>query len=95
MKNPNRKTVVELEDLPNIGPAMARDLRLLNIKHPQQLIGNNAYHMHSKLCQLTGKVQDPCVIDVFLAAVHFMEGGNSAPWYHFTEERKKYLSRKS
>ncbi len=95
MKNPDRTTVTNLEDLPNIGPAMTRDLRLLGIQRTQQLIGKNAYQMHRQLCELYNKKQDPCVIDVFLAVVHFMEGGNSAPWYHFTEERKKYLSRKS
>jgi Pathogenicity locus len=91
MKNPDRKTVSQLEDLPNIGPAMANDLRLLDIQQPQHLIGKNAYQMHQKLCKLTGKKHDPCVIDVFLAAVDFMEGGHPAPWWHFTAERKKHL----
>lgn len=92
MKKKNRKTVTELEELPNIGPAMAEDLRLLGIAKPAQLIGQNAYQMHRKLCTLTGKKHDPCVIDVFLAAVSFMEGGNPVPWHHFTEERKQHLA---
>lgn len=92
MKNPDRKTVSQLEDLPNIGPAMAKDLRLLGVQHPQHLIGRNAYQMHRELCKLTHKEHDPCVIDVFLAAVDFMEGGKSVPWWHFTAERKRYLS---
>lgn len=94
MKTPDRNTVANLEDLPNIGPAMARDLRLLGIQAPRQLIGKDAYQMHRKLCELCNREQDPCVIDVLLAVVHFMEGGEPAPWYHFTEERKRYLSRK-
>ncbi len=92
MKNPDRTTVSQLEDLPNIGPAMARDLRLLGIFKPEQLIGKDGYQMHRKLCTLNGKKHDPCVIDVFLAAVSFMEGGEAAPWYHFTEARKQYLA---
>jgi pathogenicity locus Cdd1 protein len=94
MKNPDRKTVSQLESLPNIGPGMANDLRLLGIQHPQQLIGKNAYQMHRELCKRTNTKHDPCVIDIFLAVVDFMEGGNPAPWWHFTKERKKYLSRK-
>ena len=92
MKTPDRSTVSRLEDLPNIGPAMAKDLRLLGIHHPQQLTGRNAYQMHSELCRLSNKQHDPCVIDVFLAAVDFMEGGTPRPWWDFTEERKTYLS---
>ncbi len=91
MKSPDRSTVSQLEDLPNIGPAMANDLHLLGIHHPQQLIGQNAYQMHRELCRLSNKDYDPCVIDVFLATVDFMEGGTALPWWNFTEERKTYL----
>ena len=35
MKTPNRQTVSHLEELPNIGKAMADDLRMVGIKHPQ------------------------------------------------------------
>ena len=90
MKNPDRETVSRLEDLPNIGPAMADTLRLLGIRSPQQLKGKNGYQMYRDLCTRTGKVHDPCVIDVFLAVVSFMEGAKPLPWYHFTQERKKH-----
>ncbi|HIP82317.1 MAG TPA: mitomycin resistance protein [Desulfocapsa sulfexigens] len=93
MKSPNRKTVSDLEQLPNIGKAMARDLRLLGINSPQQLIGKDAYRLHDELCRLTGTKTDPCVIDVFLSVVHFMEGGEALPWWDFTEERKRTLLR--
>ncbi len=39
MKNPDRKTVSKLEELPNIGKAIAGDLRLVGIQRPQELIG--------------------------------------------------------
>ena len=93
MKTPNRKTVSELEDLPNIGKAMAKDLQLLGIYHPKQLIGIDAYQLHSELCRITGAKHDPCVIDVFLSIVHFMEGGDALPWWNFTDQRKRHLHR--
>ncbi len=93
MKNPNRQTVSELTDLPNIGKAIARDLHLLNIQHPQDLIGKDAYKLHDELSRVTGEKKDPCVIDVFLAVIDFMEGGSPVPWWKYTAERKKYLSR--
>jgi hypothetical protein len=36
MKNPDRKTVSRLEELPNIGKAMAADLRLIGIEPSQK-----------------------------------------------------------
>ena len=81
-----------LTDIPNIGPAMAKDLRLLGIDHPEQLPGRDPLQMHDELCRVTGKRQDPCVIDVFIAAVRFMEGAPARPWWHYTTERKALMA---
>ena len=79
MKNPDRERVSRLQDLPNIGPSMADTLRLLGIRSPQQLKGKDAYQMYRDLCTRAGKVPDPCVLDVFLAVISFMEGGAPSP----------------
>lgn len=71
---------------------MAQDLRLIGITHPKELINKNPYALYNELCRKTGEKRDPCVIEVFLAVVDFMEGGGAAPWWDFTEERKKHLS---
>jgi hypothetical protein len=89
MKNPDRTTVSKLEELPNIGRAMAADLRSIDIDHPQKLIGKNPFRLHRELCQRSGLKHDPCVIDVFMSVIHFMEGGEPRPWWSFTEQRKK------
>lgn len=89
MKTPDRKTVTQLEQLPNIGPAMGADLRLLDIHHPRQLIGKDPFALYNELCNLTKTRHDPCVIDVFMSVIHFMEGGEARPWWTFTDERKK------
>jgi len=87
--------IARLTDIPNIGPAMARDLNLLGIKRPEQLRGRDPYLLYEDLCRVTGKRQDPCVLDVFIAAVRFMAGEPARPWYHYTAERKATLRRKS
>ena len=92
MKNPDRKTVSQLEELPNIGKAIAGDLRLVGIQQPQDLIGKDPYQLYDDLCNATGEKHDPCVLDVFLAVVDFMEGGEPVPWWEFTAERKKYMA---
>ncbi len=89
MKHPDRETVSRLDALPNIGKAMAGDLQLVGVIHPKQLIGKDAFELYDRLCEKTGQKHDPCVIDVFMSAIHFMEGGEPLPWWFFTDERKK------
>lgn len=92
MKNPDRKTVSKLEELPNIGKAMAADLRLLGIEHPKMLIGKDAFVLYGDLCALSGIRHDPCVLDVFMSVVYFMEGGDPLPWWSFTAKRKQKMN---
>ena len=77
-----------LEQLPNIGPALAADLRLIGIEHPQELRGKDALTLYRQLCTATGQRQDPCVLDTFMAATDFMGGAPPAPWWHYTAQRK-------
>lgn len=84
-----RDKLEKLEDLPNVGKAMADDLRLIGIDSPEQLRGRNAYEMYQMLCDKTRRRQDPCVLDVFLSVVHYMDGGEPQPWWSFTEERRQ------
>jgi hypothetical protein len=85
----SRNSLVRLTDLPNIGEAMARDLRLIGIYEPRQLEGRVAEEMYFELCRITGTQLDPCVLDVFMSLQHFMEGGEPMPWWHFSAERKR------
>jgi nucleotidyltransferase/DNA polymerase involved in DNA repair len=62
MKNPDQATVARLEELPNIGKAMAAELRLIGIEHPQQLIGREAFALYKMLCAKSGDRHNPCVI---------------------------------
>ena len=88
----NRKKYARLEEIPNVGPAIAEDLRLVGVSHPQDLIGRDPYQMYEELCFKTGERHDPCVIDVFISAVRFMEGEPKRPWWAYTSERKLRLS---
>ena len=83
-----RTQVRLLTDLPNVGAAIAGDLRLLGIETPQQLVGRDAWELYESLCRKTGLRHDPCVIDVFLSITDFMQGGEPQPWWHYTDQRK-------
>jgi hypothetical protein len=77
-----------LEDLPNIGPAIAADLRRIGVRTPRELKGRDAFVLYQKLNAATGTRHDPCVLDTFLAAVDFMNGAAAAPWWTYTAQRK-------
>jgi hypothetical protein len=95
MKKPvpgtDRTAFTELEQLPNVGPAVAADLRLLGVATPRDLTGRDPYAMYDELCRLTGQRHDPCVLDTFIAAVRFMGGEAPKPWWAYTAERKQEL----
>jgi hypothetical protein len=77
-----------LEQLPNIGPALAADLRSIGVRHPRELASRDAYQLYQTLCAATGRRQDPCVLDTFMAATDFMRGAPAAPWWKYTPQRK-------
>jgi hypothetical protein len=89
MTKHDRDSIRELEDLPNVGKAIAADLRLIGVRRPSQLPGRNPRAMYEKLCRVTGARHDPCLLDVFISVVRFMEGGPPLPWWKFTAERKR------
>ena len=55
---------------------------------PDQLRGQDPVVLYKKLNLEKGRRQDPCVLDVFISVVSFIEGGPALPWWAFTEERK-------
>ena len=77
-----------LESIPNIGPALARDLRTIGIASPDQLRGRDAFALYQSLNRATQARHDPCVLDTFMAAVDFMDGAAALPWWHYTPRRK-------
>jgi len=90
-RTPARDAVTRLEQLRNIGPALAADLRRVGVRVPRDLPGQDPYALYEALCADTGQRHDPCVLDVFISAVRFMEGAPARPWWHYTAERKRRL----
>ena len=94
-RSSNRQDIARLEDIPNIGPAVAADLRQLGITTPTDLIGRDPYAMYDDLCRITGQRHDPCLLDTFIAAVRYMAGEPKKPWWKYTAERKRELAARS
>lgn len=89
MKAQVASQAIRLQDIPNIGPAMVEDFKLLGIDLPAQLQRADPLSLYQRLCKITGTRHDPCVLDTFISAVRFMQGGPALPWWHYTAERKQ------
>jgi predicted GIY-YIG superfamily endonuclease len=89
------RRIARLEDIPNVGSAVAADLRQLGIATPAELPGRDPYALYDDLCRITGRRHDPCLLDTFIAAVRYMEGAPKKPWWKYTAERKREVAARS
>jgi hypothetical protein len=78
-----------LRRMPNVGPAVAGDLLLLDIRSPDELKGQDPKALYDRLCEVTGQRHDPCMLDTMMAVVDFAESGVPRKWWEFTAERKR------
>ena len=91
---PNRRGTIErmsekdLRALPNIGPAIAKQLLRLGIEQPADLRGQDAEQLFRRLCDLDGRRHDPCLLDTFVAAVDHANGAPARPWWYYSRQRK-------
>ena len=74
----------KLADLVSVGPETLKDFDALRIKTVRQLAKQEPHLLYKKLSALTGVKQDPCVEDVFAAAI--AQARNP----HLPEEQKKW-----
>ncbi len=77
-----------LQKIPNVGPSIAHDMNRLGIQRIEDLINQDPEAMYLALCGLDGVRHDPCVGDVFAAAVDFARGKPAAPWWEYSRRRK-------
>lgn len=78
-----------LEQIPNVGPSVAADLRALGVQRPKDLQRHDPYALYKRLCRQAGRPQDPDTLDTLMAAVDFMAGGPPRPAWHYTERRQQ------
>ncbi len=77
-----------LTDMPNIGPKVAAKLQSIGIDAPDDLRGRDGEELFEQLCAKDGRRHDPCLLDTFVAAVAYADGGPDLPWWHYSRERK-------
>jgi len=60
-----------LEEIPGVGPSIARDLQDLGIRSVGALRGRDPERLYLELCQRRGTRIDPCVLYTFRCAVYY------------------------
>jgi DNA transformation protein len=86
--------LTRLEDLPNIGKAIAADLRSLSIHTPGQLAETDPLATFQSLASVMGNRHDPCVLYTLMAVAHFQKSGEVLPWWRFAAQGKQLLQSK-
>lgn len=81
-------TLLDLQTIPNVGPAVARKLARVDIGSVADLRGSNGEDLFERLCALDGYRHDPCLLDTFVAAVDYADGAPARPWWEYSRERK-------
>ena len=78
-----------LADLRNVGNAALKDFEVLGIVSVPQLAKEEPRELYERLCALTHARHDPCVEDVFAAAIHQARTGEALNWWEFSRRRKE------
>jgi hypothetical protein len=60
-----------LQEIPGVGPSIARDLRLLGITNVSQLRRRDPERLYARSNALRGVTQDRCLLYVFRCAVYY------------------------
>jgi hypothetical protein len=75
--------------LRNVGPAARKDFAVLKIDTLEALAACDPDDLYHRLQVETGIRHDPCVWDVFAAAIHQARTGEARNWWAFTPIRKE------
>ena len=83
------KVLRELQEIPGVGQAIARDLWNLRIRKVADLRGRSPQKLYDELCRLQGQPVDRCMLYVLRCAVYFASRKSHAPellkWWNWKD----------
>lgn len=91
MKAKHYSQAITLDQIPNIGKGIAKDLRKIGVNRPKHFKGKDPIALFKLLRAEVDPNYDPQTADILMAAVDFMNGGEPKPASSFTEARKKLI----
>jgi hypothetical protein len=72
MIDPDKQSALkELQQIPGVGKAIARDLYALGFRSARELQGRDPEELYLKLCAQKGMPVDRCMLYVFRCAVYY------------------------
>lgn len=79
-----------LQDIPGIGPNLARHLREIGFNDPSELRNQDPERMYARLCEHHGGSMDRCVLYAFRCAVYYASNEEQDPellkWWHWKDK---------
>jgi hypothetical protein len=76
-------TLWRLQEIPNVGPAVARRLAELGFDGVDALRGQDPEDLFARTEAARGRAEDPCLLYTYRAVVAFAETGDDRPWHAF------------
>ena len=88
MSTTNQADALErLQEIPNVGPAIARRLADLGFDSAASLRGQDPEALFARTEAARGTPEDPCLLDTYRAVIAFADTGDTRPWHAFSRER--------
>lgn len=88
----------ELQEIPGVGPSIARDLVEIGIRSVDDLRGMNPERLYARANRAAGVVQDRCLLYVFRCAVYFAStrrpDREKLRWWYWKDTSSKARRRK-
>ncbi|WP_051223848.1 helix-hairpin-helix domain-containing protein [Conexibacter woesei] len=79
--------LTRLQEIPNVGPAVARRLVALGFDGVDSLRGQDPEELFARTEAARGTPEDPCLLDTYRAVVAFADTGDDRPWHAYSRER--------
>ncbi len=79
----------DLQDIPGVGPSLARDLYDLGVRRVEDLRGSDPERLYEHLVKLRGCAVDRCVLYVFRCAAYYASNRRHDPellkWWNWKD----------
>jgi hypothetical protein len=82
----------DLQEIPGVGPSIARDLWNLGIKKVSDLKRRDPERLYRRLCRQEGQHVDRCVLYIFRCAVYYASTRRPHPdkllWWNWKDTKR-------